>query len=230
MAVNLVDIVQYIIDQIDLNLEVISTDGVRVYLCKTLHLTLGKIVKDDQNNEYRVTAISNNEWVDLEPIGHANLFSGNILIAPEITYLHGSPSSTNQEYLTLLSSRTLEKTPFIWLLEPYEYEDTSRESAIEAAYRARLFFMDWADAPEWINDQHNNNAIKPMENLAQAFIDVINDDFTFKTLSDYTRKVRPRFGVEVTDQGSDRKIIDEDLSGVELAPLIEVYDLAGCKC
>lgn len=228
MAENLVDIVKGIVAQIDLNIPVISTDGVNIILCKTLHVTVGSTVGDGLGNEYLVTELVDNTSIDVSPLGAAPIFAGTIVIAPTITPLHGSPSSTNTEYLDI-EQVSRDKTPFIWLLESYEYEQGALDSAIVAKYDARLFFMDLTKEELWINDQHNDLAIKPMENLQIAFKEVIDNDFTFKRLEAYRVRVRPRFGVEVTNQGSDEKIINEDLSGVEVNMTIELYDLSICK-
>jgi len=224
---NLVDIVKDIISLINLNIPVTSTNGVRVNLCYTLHITLGKIVTDENGLEYKVTNIENNSWIDVEPYGHTDIFAGTTVIAPTITFLHGSPSSVNSEYLKL-DSRTLNKTPFIWLLESYEYDDLGKGSSLEASFNARMFFMDWCDAAEWINDEHNDLSIKPMTNLANAFLNVIDKSYSFKTVESSSVKVRSRFGVEVTNKGSERKIIDDDFSGVEVNVKLDLYDTEIC--
>lgn len=226
---NLVDITQGIINQIDTEIQVVSTDGVRVDVCSTLWISTDKRVGDGLGNVYKVTGFLNDTWIDVTPIGGAPIFGGSVVIAPSITFLHGSPSSTNSEYLQI-SKRTREKTPFIWLLEPYDDEPQALDSSVEFKFIPRLFFMDETNEPKWINDQHNTRAIKPMQNLVTAFKDVIDGDFSFKRLNSFRRTSRPRFGVVVTNQGSDDKIINEDLSGVEVNMTIELYDLSICNC
>jgi len=228
MGTNLVDIVKQIVDRIDLNLRVLRIIDERIYLCNTLHLTLGKIVKDEDGNEYRIVDFSFNHWIIVEPVGHSLDFYGGIVECPPILFLHGSPSSTNNEYLKLHSNRTLSKTPFIWLLVSYEQEDLPRDSSVVVSFDARLFFMDWANVSKWKNDQHNDLVIKPMENLSQAFVDVIENDYVFKTLGAFRRIPRPRFGIELTDKGSNKQIINEDLSGIDMFITIEMYDTKLC--
>ncbi len=227
MESNLVDIVRSIINSIDLTIPVKSIVGTKVYLCTTMHITIGKIVKDVYGNEYKVINFSFNEWIEVEPYNHDIPFNGSSVIAPSILFLHGTPSSTNNEYL-VVSQRTMNKTPFIWLLVSYEYENLPLDSSLLASYSARLFFMDWADTPKWTNDNHNNLVIKPMENLSKAFINVIENDYTFKRLNGFRRSPRPRFGVELTNKGSDKTIINEDLSGIDLSLTLEIYDTSIC--
>lgn len=227
---NLVDIVRDIIALIDLNIPVESTDGVRVNVCYTLHITIGQIVEDGLGNQYKVTDLSNNEWVDVTPYGATlDPFAGVVLVAKPVTYLHGSPSSTNSEYAQM-SNDTRQKTPFIWLLESYQYTEPGFTSSIATQYDARLFFMSNSNNPEWINDEHNNQAIKPMENLKEAFFDVVKASFAFKPVLNKSVTVRSRFGVEITNKGSEQNIIDEDLSGLDVRATLEVYDIEICKC
>jgi hypothetical protein len=234
MAANLVDIVDYIVGQINLALPVASVAANRVTVCNsTLNITIGKIVTASNGDEYEVTDISNNEWVEVTPYGATtDPFPADspTITAPAPTVVHGSPSSTDSEYHELLSNETIKKTPLIWLLEPYEYETLGRESSVDAEFSARIFFLEWFDIDTYTNDDHNKYAIKPMENLAEAFKQVMELDYNFKTLENANVKVRPRFGVEVTDKGSSKKIINEDFSGVELSPTVEVYDVSACSC
>ena len=226
---NLVDVIQSLINRISLEIEVVSIALPRVYVCDTKHITVGKIVTDESNNQYIVTAFEPNEWVELSPFNNAPDFAGTVIIAPSILFLHGTPKSTNNEYLQI-ETRTLKKTPLIWLLESYNYEDPAADSSLEAIFDVRAFLLDWCDLPKWSNDQHNENAIKPMEALRDSLIEVINSDYSFKRVNRITTKVRPRFGVEVTDQGNNSKIINEDFSGIEIRFDLEAYDLSGCKC
>jgi hypothetical protein len=229
MSNNLVDIIKGIVSNINLEIEVISIDVTTVYLCSTLHITVGSTVGDGLGNNYEVTELMDDAYIKVSPLGVAPAFNGSIVIAPSLTCLHGSPSSTNDEYLDI-QQVSRDKTPFIWLVESYEYEMQALDSSVIAKYDARLFFLDLANEELWINDQHNDLAIKPMENLQKAFKNVIDNDFSFKRLGNYRVRVRPRFGVEVTNKGSNDKIINEDLSGVEVNMTIELYDLSICNC
>ena len=68
MDSNLVDIVRTIISRIDLNIAVKSIVGNKIYVCNTMHITLGKIVKDEFGNKYKVTDFSFNEWIEVIPV------------------------------------------------------------------------------------------------------------------------------------------------------------------
>lgn len=232
---NLVDIVESIISKISLDVGILSVTGDKVFVCDTTaHITITKIVTIN-SLEYTVVDFDFNNWIQVTPLGHSTPvpLDASIVVAPAIHFLHGSPYSANNEYLQL-STRTLLKTPFIWLLESYDFDDLPRDSSIEKSFSARLFFLDWAGENSWLNKVHNDRAIKPMQNLLQSFIDVVNSDFNFKTLGSVNTVVRPRFGVQRKSEGNEpqptKKIIDEDLSGVDSKMKIEVYDVASCSC
>lgn len=232
---NLPDIIKSIINQINLNLEVVDVDVDKLFVCETtLHLTKTKIVVID-GKDYTVIDFDLNNWVQVAPLGHSDPVPADtkVMIAPPIHFLDGDPYSANAEYLQI-STQTLEKTPFIWLLGNYEIEDLPRDSSIDLAFNARLFFLDWADEPEWLNDDHNKYVIKPMQNLQKAFNEVIENDYNFKTLGTVPSVVRPRFGVSIKPKDGMKqpkeKIIDEDLSGIDSRYKIEVYDASICTC
>lgn len=232
---NLVDILQSKIDSINLNLEISSVNGDIIYVCKTtLHLTITKVVVIN-GQEYKIIDFELNKWIQVEPLGHSDPVPANAeeLTAPKITFLHGDPNSTNNEYLQI-EVNTLDKTPFIWLVEGYEFELPARDSIIEASFNPRLFFLDWADEPEWLNSDHNKRVIKPMTNLLKELIEVINEDFNFKTIERVNSIVRSRFGVEIKDGGEmkkpKKKIIDEDLTGVEAKFKLEIFSVDECLC
>lgn len=222
---NLVDIIKSIVLSINTTLTVISINVNKIYLCNTLHLTIGKIVKDSLGNEYTITSFEINNFVIVEPFGHTDPFTGTILIAPDLTFLHGDPKSTNNEY-SQLSNRSAAKTPFIWLVESYSYDDLPIDSAFDLSFGTRLFFLDWAETPKWSNTNHNDYVIKPMENLKRAFFDIIENDYNFKNLDSVKSAVRPRFGVG--PESPDNLIIDEDLSGLDISFDLKVYDSGAC--
>jgi len=224
---NLVDIARTLVESIDREVTVLSIAGSKVFVCSTKYITVCKIVTDSSNNKYTVDKFVQDEWLELTPIGGAPAFNDTVLFAPEIKFLHGTPASVNNEYLAM-EARELKKTPFIWLLENYTEESQEGDSSIDAAYNARFFFMEGA-IEEQSNDKHNKEAIKPMKALTELFLDQIRADYNFRTLTDVTRTVRPRFGVEVLNRGSDRRILDAALSGYEMRLKLEVYDTSICK-
>ena len=226
---NLVNILKDVISLIDLDIKVLRFSGVRLELCKTLHLTIGKIITDSAGMKFKITDFKDNDWIEIEPFEHTNSFEGLVVTCPPITFLHGSPSSVNSEYAQV-DQQTLNKTPFIWLLEPYDENDGDIDSALDCSFSARLFFMDWAYNQGWQNDQHNTNVIVPMSNLRDAFKEVINNSYSFRSTTIVRSNPRSRFGVVISNKGSSKTIINEDLSGIEVNVDLDLFDTDICKC
>lgn len=222
---DLTEIVKNIVDSIDLSIDVNSIVGNKLFVCETLQLTIGKIVTNQSNDEYIVIDFLNNEWIEVEPYGATiNPFDDTVVNAPDVTYFYGTPASVNNEYLQI-DARTKKKTSFIWLLENYEEEFGGAESSIERKSKFKLFFLDEANEPKWINAEHHRFVIQPMNNLIKAFTNAISENPIFKNFTTVSTKPRARFGVYTVNKGNTKKIIDEDLSGSELS-----IDLEKFKC
>lgn len=222
-------IVGQLVAKINLTLKVNEIVGNKVYLCETLFLTKLKVIKDDQGNAYKVTDFMNNSWIELEPIGAApNPFLSDTVVCPDLHYLHGTPSSVNDEY-NQINVNTGAKMPMIWLNENYKEKIWGRGFSIERTVTPQLFFMDETNEANWTNEDHHRLAIQPQANLAAAFIKVVEEDRRFKSVESTEHTPRPRFGVYVEYKGNERKLIDDDLSGVEIQPTLVKYK-TGCKC
>jgi len=213
------DIVRNIVNDIDNVIKVNSVVGNIFYTTNTKYLSNKSIVKVN-GVEYRVTSFVKNESVTLD-LGGATVTATELELKKP-TFLHGTASSVNNEYLEI-SNQTREKTPFIWLLRGYtdtfydELSSKDRDSSI------RLFFMDETNADKWRNDEHDTNAINQMYELSQLFIKVVQGSQIYDDLGTYSITDRPRFGVEIANRGSDSMIIDEDLSGVELNMILPIF-------
>lgn len=223
MERDFVDIVEDVVNDINLTLDVKSVVGPRINLCDTLFLTKLKIITDESGNQYKITDFLDNEWIEVEVIGASPFpYVGSVVICPDINYQHGTPSSTNEEYLDM-DAETFEKMPLVWLLEPYDEVFFGLESSVERDSKFTIFFLDETDEAQWLNTEHHRLVIKPQSNLRSAFIKVIENAPLFKTYASYNQKPRARFGVFVQNVGPDKKIINEDLSGVELTAGIERF-------
>lgn len=217
-----------LIDAIDLTIQVESVVADKVFLCKTLFLRELRIIEDEFGNEYTVTDVLNDEWITVDPIGGApSPFTGETVICPDITYLFGSPSSTNSEY-SGIEVDSGDKTPLIWLLENYTEKLFGRMSSFEREVSPRLFFMDETDEEDWSNEEHHAFSIQPMMNLADEFLLTVKKNRKFKRLEDTGMIPRARFGRYVDNRGNEKTIIDEYFSGVELQPTLIKYKETSC--
>jgi len=222
-------IIDEVVQKIDLSLDVLSIVGAKIFLCNTLHLTIGKIIQDSIGNQYKIIDFLLNEWIEVVPYsGAPDPFDDSVVICPKICYFSGAPASLNVEYLDK-EADTRDKTPLIWLLENYEEDFFGRESSIERTSRFHLFFLDENDEVEWTTKEHHTLVLQPLENLIDAFIQVIENDRTFKTIEVFTKIPRARFGKYRDDRGNERKILDENFSGIELSASFQKFKSTKCK-
>lgn len=228
--------VKEIVEKIDLNLEVQDIVGNKVFLCKTLFLAGGykainSKVEDTQGNKYEVTDFLDDKWIVLEPLeGAPDPFNDDFVVCPSITCLHGTPSSVNDEYIQL-GKRSGTKLPLVWLNENYRLFEGGRMSTIEYDVKPQIFFLDQTKEDSWTNAQHHRFTVKPMSNLADAFMQVVHKDKKYKTIREPLEKTpRSRIGQYETNQGNEGKIIDEKLSGVEIQPNMSRYKSYTCDC
>lgn len=229
MKEDLTVILETVVNKIDVVLDVKDIQANKIFLCNTLHLTLKKIITDSSGNRYKITEFKLNEYIVVEPYSGAPAqFTGLTVTCPSITYLHGAPATTNNEYNDI-DADSREKTPLIWLLEKYEEDFFGRESSVERNSRFRLFFLDETNETEWTSKEQHTNVIQPLMNLCDAFVEVIEKDRTFKTLEVYTKIPRVKFGVYRDNHGNERKIMDEDFSGIELSASFEKFKSYKCK-
>ena len=223
-----VDIIRDVVSDINNTIVVNSVTGANPYtlsVSTTKYLSSKSIITAG-GLQYNVDSFTKDEEVVVSPRGHSTAFTFSSFTLREPTFLHGTASSVNSEYLEI-SNKTREKTPFIWLLRGYTDEFYGEMNGKDRDSTVRLFFMDETNADKWLNDDHDVNAINQMSSLCDLFIDVIQASPAFDDLTNWRVTDRPRFGVEVTNQGSNGQIIDEDLSGVELNITLPIFKICG---
>lgn len=220
---NVVDAYKMILNDLDYSISIKSISGNVIQVCSTKGITKGKIITDELGNEYKITNMVFNTSLTIDkPLIGQKLFANKPL------FLEGTPSATNEEYLRI-DHLTSKKTPFVWLLEGYSYGVGTLDSNLAFDVDARLFIMDWAD-PNKTNEDHENNVIKPMENLARMIKNYIDNNYQFRRVESWRIKPRKRFGVEVTNKGNRSLIIEENLSGVEVSFNLKMFDFENCEC
>jgi hypothetical protein len=227
---NIVDAIKYIISNLDYVIQVNSVTGFNVLnVCSTKSVTVGKIITDENLNEFKVVSVVFNQSITVEgTTDPLSVFIGTQILINKPMFLEGTAISTNNEYLQI-NQRTSKKTPFIWLLEGYSYDAGTLDSSLLFDSDIKLFIMDFAD-PNVLNEKQEENVIKPMENLAYMIKDYIDSDYVFPRLTTFKIKPRKRFGVEITNQGNKKLIINENLSGVEVNLNLKMYDTKECEC
>ena len=152
----------------------------------------------------------------------------NDFVIPPPLFIADTPMGANNNLIGKVAD--ISRLPFIWLLEdfPTNYD---LSSSVSVQSRVRLFFMNTNKESEWLEGTHRSECIEPMTNLCNELLINIKKKVSGK-LDKFTIKNRIRFGRYQDNKGHDQKIIDENLSGVELDLEVPIKKWAvGCdKC
>ena len=192
--------------------------------CDTLHARpLGTITIDGA--DYKVVSVVN---------GVSITYTGSIPAVQTYTlnppfYFHGTPTMINQHLTNIVDDRN--KFPMVYLLEILrENFDNDPVSAIDRVSDVTLFFMDISRYEQWTTDQHYANAINPMRNLAQSFVDSVNNANGVGKFTNYTIIPWANFGINSIFKGNDTPIFNEKISGVELQVSLPFKRSLFCYC
>lgn len=184
-------------------------------------------------NEFNITNISysaNKYTITLNGTGF-NADNATTLQRP--SYFHGTRVQTNKELLNKKTGNNKgEKYPILYLYEVLaEFFYTERSnSAFERESDLRLFFLSEADSSTWSTDEHYENAINPMSNLAHLFTKHIDTLAAFRVDERYKITYLANFG-NTNAAGNFEKIFsDVPLSGSELTLTLTKRKDNECKC
>lgn len=143
-------------------------------------------------------------------------------------FFHGTPLEQETELAKIEDPSN--KTPMIYLMEPYNTEvDYSIMSSIDRRCDVTLCFLTQANTAEWLTDDFYHNSIMPMYNLAQDFVDAMDQSQEFYMVKQRTSpKFYTKFGIKLIGFGGNRFLFSENLSGVGLDLRLEIYKDESC--
>ena len=196
--------------------------------CRTKWAREGKQIQNlDTLYTFNVIYVQPDDYIDALPVGAGTFQSGTYLL-PIPFYIHGTKKATNREW-TISTNDLTAKTPIIWLLGPVRYTAFGRESSLEYEADLRIFFLDETDPTQYYTEDHMQQVVYPMEQLAESFLETLEADVNYKTLERWEIIEFSRFGTE-QDNGFFQNILDANLSGVELRLTLTRYKNNICKC
>ena len=144
-------------------------------------------------------------------------------------FFHGTPMAEEND---LVKTPMVDKTPMIYLMEPYEITiDDSSLSAIDRRCNVKICFLTESDPTNWRTDDFYHNAITPMKNLMEDMVEKIISSGLF-----YTDKLKIKtvnytnFGIRIPDYGTKKLYFSEKLSGVMAEMTLEIYKEESCDC
>lgn len=220
-------IVREIVSQMNFDIQIGKIVGNTLYVCKTLTLKVGDVVADGDGNLFEITALVNNKSITVEAVEHENDWVGfTVFTFITVTYIQGKWISVNNEYIKL-DLQTQNKTPLIWLVRGYEEKRPDWKTGIKLETEPLIYFLTESDNTAWLNDEVDQKAIIPMQNLADLFVEAARKSGMFMGIKGERIVDEIRFGVKRGDKGNSQRILSDDLSGVGLR--IPLKFLGNCK-
>lgn len=150
-----------------------------------------------------------------------------VIILQRPYFIHGTPIAANTE----AGKTPLEiKTPLIYLMEPFDtYVNNDFNTSIYANCKFTLCFLTQAKTQKWRTDDFYYNAIRPMANLAEDFINILNNsNLFFNDRTSYNIKYYTKFGINIAGLGVKKLYFSENLSGVGVDLSVDIYKLDEC--
>jgi hypothetical protein len=177
-------------------------------------------------NQYLIVEVVNNESITLK--GNSPIVVSTFNLEP-LKYYHGTILQTGKELAK--EDDAFEITPMAYLKRPITDKFQDDDSRVERETDISLFFLTQSDFEEWETLEHDTNAVIPMHNMANGFIEVLKSDAYIGLIDGYEITDRTKFGV-VIDKGTEKGYWTKQLSGVQLditLPIIRNY-YCNCNC
>lgn len=180
--------------------------------CNTFYLNVGKTFTID-SVDYTITDFVMNESITFTGASIPDVETFDIE-PPKFVY--GTPKFVNIELSKM--GKSARKYPFIWCVEITNTERNDSPSArIKSTPSFNLLFLDEIDKSRWTIQDHYDNAIDTQGNEVAYIIRVLKhrkdlfetEDLTHETLD------HANFGDYIVNRGYDRKILSDDVSGVQ---------------
>jgi len=210
-----VDILEDFINTLDLSGQVVSfsDDGVNTTLVveKTFHARK-KMQLNVDGSDYEIFSVVNNTSITVVGV----LPAAVSYTVPNPFYFHGTPMMTNAH---INGARERDKVPMVYLYEILRERDKRKNSRIVRESDLRLFFLDSANFDEWETDDHYSQRLLGLNNLVDEFEEAACEYqccfYLYET--DFTRINHIKWGIWKDNAGHDRRLFDDNLTGVELS-------------
>lgn len=168
-----------------------------------------------------VVSVDNVEYTVVSVVVDTSIIVSGVIVAPvkfsiaPPFYFHGTPMATNSQ---INGRDDINKVPMIYLYEVLREKNLSVNSAIVRESDLRLFFLDNANFSDWATDDHYSKRIVGLNSLVDQFIDFARKYKSFYLYeTDFTRINHVKWGVFTNNKGHEKRILDDELTGVELS-------------
>lgn len=167
---------------------------------------------DVDGNLYKIAAVVVNQSITVSGV----LGSAETYKVPNPHYFHGTPMMVNANHIS--GADDPDKVPMVYLYEILKEKDKPVDSSVQRESELRLFFLDNANYDDWTTDDHYSKRLAGLNNLVDEFIRAAREYrccfYLYET--DFTRINHVNWGVFIDNRGHEKRIFDDDLTGVEL--------------
>lgn len=213
---------------INIDTHSIVANDLTITTCNTLWLQVGSIVVVD-GLTVTVKSIIVNQSIVFEGFPNAILIS-TIIPIPLPYYWHGTLQAVGAEINIDLNNDS-DVTPMVYLLEVVRenYNNKKNEIIGVTSNNVRILFLCQNNFNDWNTDDHYQLAIKPMRNLANAFIKSLEKSSSVGLINGYESIAHAKVGI-YDSKGHSSSLFSMNLSGVELVLNIPFIKDNNCKC
>ena len=164
-------------------------------------------------SKYFIVSVSDTVIVLKRIDGTTDPIVGEVEIYP-VFYKHGTVTQTNTEIANL---QTFEKTPLMYLIEPFREEyPNSESSAVYYKASPRLFLLDESEQA-LTTDAVKDKQIKAMRALFEAYATLLEEDSQVLTFEKIDIIDRTRFAKYDRDKGYTESKFNDKLAGIEVS-------------
>ena len=196
----------------------LGSNQYRINTCNTLYLRTYKKVTID-SVEYEVVDFTINEYITLQATdGTDQPVTVEFFDIQVPLFIFGSPKLVSGELVKRISNGDV-VWPYIWLVEISNTQGTlDPAAAVTLTPSFNLFFLDSNDKYNWSIQEHYDNDVYVMSNYINFFIAIIKSrrDIYDSDSITYTTTNHVNFGDYIVDEGNDTKILNDDVTGVQL--------------
>jgi len=178
--------------------------------------TLKKVTIDSV--EYEITDFKINSYITVKATsGDVPVTVSSFTIdAPLVVY--GSPKLVSGELVKRVNNGTV-IWPYIWIVRIDTTAGTlDPASATPETPSFNMLFLDSANKSQWTIEDHYEQDVYPLNNYIDFFFKIL---FTYKDLFDYdsityTKTEHINFGDYIVDEGNSEKILNDNVTGIQL--------------
>jgi hypothetical protein len=193
-------------------------------ICSTKWATLNRVVTID-SEDYKIVDLLPNKWIKVS--GAVLPVAGTSFNLYNFFYTHGTILEQNKQLTNIVKST--DKTPMIFLHESIrERFNNDFESTIDRDSECDFYFMANCEPRNWVTDDHDRYAVKPIRNLLSLFINALENASNVDQIEGFDVTDHANWGVYVSDKGHVKNIFPDNLSGSHLKITISFFKSSDC--